>query len=140
MSLSLPALGVAVPVVGTALTDGILVPPDDPRVLGWWTGGAEPGAMTGTAVIAGHTVSTGGGALDHLDRLSRGDRLRVVTHRGRIPYGVVAVGRYSKKALARVADRVFSQEVPGRLVLVTCSDYDGQQFLGNTLVFAEPVR
>jgi LPXTG-site transpeptidase (sortase) family protein len=135
-----PDLDISVPVVDIVLNGDVLVPPADPRVLGWWTSGAEPGALRGTAVVTGHTVSTGGGALDDLHLLARGDRVLVTTGAGRIRYEVTDVVRYSKKALARAADRVFSQAVPGRLVLVTCTDFDGHEYLGNTLVFAVPVR
>jgi len=135
-----PDLGVSVPVVAIASTGAALVPPSDPQVLGWWSGGAEPGALTGTAVVTGHTVSTGGGALDHLYRLARTDRLVVTTDAGRITYRVTEVIRHSKPELERLAPRVFSQEVPGRLVLVTCTDFDGQVYLANTLAFAEPLR
>ncbi|HET7533929.1 MAG TPA: class F sortase [Nocardioidaceae bacterium] len=135
-----PDLGVSVPVVAIAAAGSALVPPSDPQVLGWWRDGAEPGALSGTAVVTGHTVSTGGGALDHLHRLDRLDRLVVETDAGRITYRVTDVVRYSKPALERVASRVFSQEVPGRLVLVTCTDFDGQHYLANTLVFADPLR
>jgi hypothetical protein len=140
LRVSVPVLGVSVPVVDISLTGDVLVPPADPQMLGWWTSGAEPGAVRGTTVVTGHTVSTGGGALDDLHLLARGDRILVATDVGRIRYEVTGVVRYSKKALARAADRVFSQEVPGRLVLVTCTDFDGYEYLGNTLVFAAPVR
>jgi hypothetical protein len=140
LHLRVPDLGVSVPVVDISLTEGVLVPPADPQVLGWWASGAEPGALRGTALVTGHTVSTGGGALDDLHLLARGDRVFVVTEKGRIRYEVATVVRYSKRALAEAADRVFSQEVPGRLVLVTCTDFDGHEYLGNTLVFAVPAR
>jgi hypothetical protein len=140
LRVSVPGLDVSVPVAELSLTGGVLVPPANPQVLGWWAAGAEPGALRGTAVVAGHTVSTGGGALDDLHLLVRGDRLRVVTEAGPIRYEVTDVVRYSKEALTRAADRVFSQEVPGRLVLVTCTDFDGREYLGNTLAFAVPVR
>jgi len=135
-----PDLGVSVPVVAIAAAGPALVPPSDPQVLGWWRDGAVPGALSGTAVVTGHTVSTGGVALDHLHRLARTDRLVVETDAGRITYRVTDVVRYSKPALERVASRVSSQEARGRLVLVTCTDFDGQHYLANTLVFAGPLR
>jgi LPXTG-site transpeptidase (sortase) family protein len=140
LRVSVPDLGVSVPVVDISLSGDVLVPPADAQVLGWWTSGAEPGALRGTAVVTGHTVSTGGGALDDLHLLARGDRVLVATAEGRIRYEVTDVVHYSKKGLSRAADRVFSQEVPGRLLLVTCTDFDGHEYLGNTLVFAAPVR
>lgn len=134
--IRVPDLDVDVAVVPIGLTGGVLVPPADPQQLGWWAGGAEAGTLEGTAVVTGHTVSTGGGALDRLHRLGVGDRVVVVTTRGRIDYRVDSVAEYSKTALARVSERVFGQHSPGRLVLVTCTDFDGRQYLGNTLAFA----
>lgn len=134
--IRLPELEVDVPVIPVGLTGGALVPPADPQQLGWWADGAQPGALVGTAVLTGHTVSTGGGALDRLHRLEVGDRVVVVTTRGRIGYRVDNVAKYSKTTLARVSERVFNQHSPGRLVLVTCTDYDGREYLGNTLAFA----
>lgn len=140
VGVSVPRLGITVSVVEIGLSDGALVPPSDPQLLGWWGSGAEPGARRGTAVITGHTVSTGGGALDDLHRLAPGDRVVVTTDAGRIRYEVTAVARYAKPSLARFAEQVFSQAVPGRLLVVTCTDFDGVEYLANTLVFARPVR
>ncbi len=88
--IRIPRLGVAVPVVAVAMQDGVLVPPSDPWQLGWWNGGAVPGARRGTAVVTGHTVSNGDGALDDLHLLTEGDRFYVRTVNGRIPYTVSA--------------------------------------------------
>ena len=137
-SVRIPELGVTVPVVAVSMTDGVLVPPPDPFQLGWWDGGAVPGARRGTAVVTGHTVSNGDGALDELHQLSTGDRVHVRTVDGRIVYRVSAVVHYTRAELARVAGQVFSQRVPGQLVLTTCTDFDGREYLGNTLVFARP--
>ncbi len=138
MRIDIPALDVSAGVVPLTATGGELVPPSDPQLLGWWADGAEPGALTGTALLSGHTVSTGGGALDLLHELRPTDRLTVRTGEGRIHYQVVRVAVYSKPALARASERVFSQQVPGRLVLVTCTDYNGAEYLSNTVVVAAP--
>jgi streptomycin 6-kinase len=37
------------------------------------------------------------------------------------------------------AEELFSQRVPGRLVLVTCEDWDGREYLSNVVVIAAPV-
>jgi hypothetical protein len=34
---------------------------------------------------------------------------------------------------------VFSQDVPGRLVLITCEDWNGSVYLSNTVVLADPL-
>ncbi len=139
--IRVPDLDVSVPVLGIGLDGGgALVPPSDPRVLGWWRDGAEPGALLGAAVITGHTVSTGGGALDHLDTLERGSEVVVRTDQGTVRYEVSGVARYSKTTLAEVSERVFAQDVPGRLVLVTCTGFNGVEYLANTVVVAAPVE
>lgn len=115
-----------------------LVPPRDPQVLGWWADGAEPGASTGSALVTGHTVHAGGGALDDLERLRRGDLVVVRTQRGTIRYDVRRVHVYRKGALAARAEHVFSQHVPGRLVLITCEGWNGERYLSNVVVTAVP--
>lgn len=136
--IEIPAIGVVARVVPVGLTDGRLVPPSDPRVVGWWKSGAVPGAVTGTAILTGHTVSTGGGVFDHLADLRRGDAVVIRTSLGEIEYRVIEVSYYPKAELARLSDRLFSQTVPGRLVLSTCSHFDGKAYRGNTLAFAAP--
>ena len=108
--------------------------------MGWWSGGAPPGATVGSAIIAGHTVHDGGGAFDNLDRLHRGATVVVTTRNGRITYVAKSVTNYPKRSLARQAARVFDQTGPGRLVLVTCEDWNGETYLSNAVVIAEPVN
>jgi LPXTG-site transpeptidase (sortase) family protein len=136
----IPGLGVNAPVVPIGTRDDTLVPPGDPSRLGWWSEGARPGAKVGSALVTGHTVHTGGGALDDLETLRPGDRVVVRTREGRIPYAVARVEVFSKGTVADHAERLFSQEVPGRLVLVTCEDWDGSRYLSNVVVLARPVR
>ncbi len=134
----IPRLHVDARVVPIAAQGGTLVPPSDAQVLGWWAPGARPGAGRGSALITGHTVHDGGGALDDLETLRRGDRVLVRTDRGRIAYDVRRVAVYSKGEVAAHAQQLFSQTVPGRLVLVTCEDWDGQRYLSNVVVIASP--
>ena len=135
----IPRLGVDAPVVGIDAPDGVLLPPDDPQVLGWWRSGARAGEARGSALVTGHTVSSGGGALDDLETLRPGDRVRVRTSGGVIGYAVTGVTVYRKARLAEDAARVFSQTVPGRLVLITCEEWNGTAYLSNAVVFAEPL-
>ena len=134
----IPELGVDAPVQPVKAPNRTLVPPSDPQRLGWWADGARPGAREGSALIAGHTVSTGGGALDDLETLERGDRVVVRTDRGRLTYVVRQVAVYSKGRIADDAERLFSQDAPGRLVLLTCEDWDGTRYLSNVVVTATP--
>lgn len=135
--LVVPRLGVNAPVFPIDAVDGVLLPPGDPQTLGWWAGGAKPGALRGGALITGHTVHTGGGAFDDLETLHKGDRVQVRTVRGTIDYTVTGVTIYRKGRLARDAERVFSQDGPGRLVLITCEDWNGTGYDSNAIVFAE---
>lgn len=132
------ALGIDVPVVPIRLEVNTLVPPSDPQSLGWWDQGAVPGAMWGSAIITGHTVHTGGGAMDNLETLVPGDELFVRTTRGSIAYSVRRVEVYGKERVSRAATHIFSQRVRGRLVLVTCEDWDGTGYRSNVVVVARP--
>jgi LPXTG-site transpeptidase (sortase) family protein len=135
----LPTLGVRAPVVPISAPRRVLTPPGDPQVLGWWRDGAVPGAASGGSLITGHTVHTGGGALDDLEKLRRGDPVRVRTAKGVVRYAVTATTVYRKARLAEDAERVFRQTGPGRLVLITCEDWNGSTYLSNVVVLAEPV-
>ena len=128
------------PVVPISTVGNALTPPSDPQQLGWWSAGARTGAPQGSALVTGHTVHTGGGAMDNLERLRTGDRVTVYTSRGIIPYDVRSVNIFGKGSIARHAQQLFSQEVRGRLVLVTCEDWDGTRYLSNVVVVAKPVR
>lgn len=136
--LVVPALGVDAPVVPIVSVDDTLVPPSDPQRLGWWADGAKPGAARGSALVTGHTVNAGGGALDDLETLEPGDRVVVRTDRGRLAYVVRDVRVFSKGAVSDHAERLFSQDVPGRLVLITCEDWNGEVYLSNVVVTAVP--
>ncbi|GAB2862204.1 hypothetical protein GCM10027026_10150 [Myroides odoratimimus subsp. xuanwuensis] len=136
--IAIPKLSVEAPVVGVEAPQGTLTPPSDPGTLGWWAGGVPPGAARGSVVLAGHTVNGGDGALNDLEELRQGDLIEVQTAAGRIDYRVTTVQTFSKGALATRATRLFSQESPGRLVLVTCKDWDGTRYLSNVVVLASP--
>ncbi|MDN4160300.1 class F sortase [Nocardioides abyssi] len=137
--LRIPRLDVDAPVDPVKAPDRTLVPPSDPQRLGWWADGARPGDREGSALVAGHTVHTGGGALDDLEELEEGDRLVVRTDAGVLRYAVERVRIYTKGRLATDAERLFSQDVPGRLVVITCEDWDGSRYLSNVVVTAVPV-
>jgi LPXTG-site transpeptidase (sortase) family protein len=124
-------------VLRIAAEQGTLTPPSNPRTVGWWSGGAQPGARLGSAVITGHTVHTGGGAFDDLDQLQVGDAVGVTTAQGQLSYRVVSVTTYRKQSFARNASRLLDQTVPGRLVLITCEDWNGKVYLSNTVVVAQ---
>lgn len=145
--LVVPSLDVDAPVLPITAPDRTLVPPADPQVLGWWSDGAQPGADTGSALVVGHTVHSGGGALDDLETLRDGDQVLVRSTRTQdgdgsvhtMEYVVDTVRVYRKGRLAEQAADLFSQEVDGRLVLLTCEDWDGTRYLSNVVVTALPV-
>jgi LPXTG-site transpeptidase (sortase) family protein len=132
------ALAIEVPVLSIRSEGRSLEPPADPQVLGWWSGGARPGAARGSALVTGHTVHDGGGALDDLETLRAGAEVRVRTRRGTIRYVVGSVRVLDKDTIARQAPRLFSQQVRGRLVLVTCEGWDGSGYRSNVVVTASP--
>lgn len=138
--IHIPRLGVRARMVPVQARGDVLLPPPDPAVVGWWVGGARPGAERGAAVVTGHTVSTGGGVFDGLGALRAGDVVTVRTGDGVLRHRVASVTTYSTQALADHADRLFAQDAPGRLVLVTCEDWDGNAYLSNDVVVADPVR
>lgn len=139
--LRIPALDVDAPVVPVKAPGGTLTPPSDPQELGWWADGARPGERQGSVLVAGHTVHNGGGALDDLEQLEVGDPITVAT-RGSdaadLAYVVTSVRIYGKGRLARQAATIFAQDVPGRLVVVTCEDWNGSDYLSNVVVVARP--
>lgn len=138
--LRLPALGVAAPVqLLPETTSQTLDPPSDYRTVGLWPLGAQPGDERGTAIIAGHTVHTGGGALDDLELLAPGDEIVLERPGGDLAYRVTSVKIYRKATLAQDAASIFSQTVPARLAVVTCEDWNGSVYLSNVVVIAAPL-
>jgi LPXTG-site transpeptidase (sortase) family protein len=123
-------------------TDGsrTLVPPSDYTTVGWWALGAKPGSGQGTTIIAGHTVHTGGGALDNLEDMRVGDRVIVDRTHQDLEYVVSSVKIYRKGALATKVDRVFNQSGPERLAIVTCENFNGSIYLSNVVVIATQPR
>ncbi|WP_238155367.1 class F sortase [Kribbella soli] len=139
MGISIPRLGVTAPVLAIDAVHAALTPPSDPSKVGWWSGGAQPGSKRGSAIITGHTVHNGGGAFDNLGKLVPGSVVRVSTTRGQLAYRVAAVATYRKATLAKRAGQLFDQSVRGRLVLVTCEDWNGEVYLSNVVVVALPM-
>ena len=139
--LHVPALGIDAAVVPVPLEDGgVLDPPADVSDVGWWDGSAEPGAEVGQTVMAGHTVHDGGGVMDDLEDVRTGDVVRVTDTDGHVDYRVTEVTTWSTGELAERAVEAFGQDRHhGRLVLVTCEDWVGEDYTSNVVVFAEPL-
>jgi hypothetical protein len=140
--LSLPGQGVEAPVVSVGLeANGELAVPEDPRVLGWWRGGAYPSAGRGTVVIDGHVDARGigAGALFRLADLKPGATVSVTTTEGSRSYLVDAVHSYQKTALPR---EIFDTTGVPRLVLITCGgefDFETHQYADNVVAYAVPM-
>lgn len=116
-----PALGLDAAVRPVGVGDGRQMRlPADPRVLGWYRFGPAPG-NEGSVVLAGHVDSRrfGVGPLADLQTIGVGDRVEVVTGRGRtLAYRVDSIERFDRQALPA---EVFSRAGPERLRLVTCT-------------------
>jgi LPXTG-site transpeptidase (sortase) family protein len=137
--LRIPSLGIDAPVLPIT-ADGLqLVPPSDSQAVGWWSAGAQPGAERGTAILTGHTVSTGGGVFDDLEHLRPGQRVKILSSGPRLRLRVSSVTTYDKGSLAEQAADIFDQTAPGRVALVTCEDWNGAAYLSNVVVIAAPV-
>lgn len=139
--LIVPSLHIDAPVVPIALSpDAVLDPPRDPEQVGWWDDSARPGADNGQTVITGHTVHTGGGAMDHIGDVRRGAFVDVVTRHGTMRYRVDRVRILGKERLARKAGGLFGQRHGGgRLVLVTCTGWNGSYYPSNVVVVGHPL-
>jgi LPXTG-site transpeptidase (sortase) family protein len=121
-------------------SSGVLEPPADASEVGWWDRSAQPGSASGQTVLTGHTLHAGGGSMDRLGELRPGRHVDVVTKQGRMRYEVEEVRTLSKTDVAAQAQSLFGQDLGrGRLVLVSCADWDGQVFRSNVIVVARPL-
>lgn len=141
-TLRIPRIGVDAPVVPIQTNkERILEPPRDPSVAGWWSEGAAPGAPQGSAVVVGHTVRNGGGGVfDNMGDLSRGDAIKIEGPASTLTYRVQSIDVVSKDEVARNAAEIFAQSGVGRLVLITCDDWDGTVWRSNIVTIAAPAQ
>lgn len=139
--LVVPALGVQAPVVPIEMdAAGVLTPPADVDTVGWWQRSAEPGSGDGQTLLTGHTVRVGDGAMDRIGELGRGSRVEVRAASGTAAYRVTDVVTYDRAQVAERAQELFGQDrTDGRLVLVTCTDWNGEVWERNIIVLAQPV-
>ena len=139
-TLRIPRIDVAAPVVPIQSNENrVLLPPRDPSTAGWWSDGAAPGAPEGSAVLVGHTVrNDGGGIFDDIGILRSGDTIEVEGSHTARTYRVQSVDVLSKDEVARNAEQIFTQSGPGRLVVITCDDWDGTAWRSNIITVASP--
>ena len=139
--LRIPQIGVDAHVVPVKSNEErILEPPPNPRVVGWWSDGAAPGAAQGSAVLVGHTLRhTDGGVFDEIGYLSRGDPIEVEGPHSTLTYRVDSIDVLSIGDFAHNAPQIFKQTGHGRLVLITCGNFDGTVWRSNIVIIAAPV-
>lgn len=115
--LVVPAIGVNARIIPVGVTrSGDLAIGRSVTGVYRWRAGVVPGRR-GSAVLAGHTWSRGPGVFDNLGRMRVGQRVRV----GRAEFRVTRVRRVTRLPRREVR-RLFSDQGPPRLVLITCGD------------------
>jgi Sortase domain len=143
--IEIPKIHAVAPIVrvGT-LANRELQIPLNPKVVGWWSPGARPGASKGTAILAGHINYAGvRGELADIGALRPGDPVYVYGKRQNkaveLSFRVTGVKTYRKTALPY--KQIFDQNSVGRLAIVTCGgafDTSTGNYLDNIVVFAVP--
>lgn len=142
LQLQIPSIDVDADIVLIDVNDeGVLNPPDDLSIVGWWRKSARAGATEGQTVITGHSAAQVEGVLDNLPEAQNGARVIIKTaKRGTVEYVVTGQVELNHKQLADQAVELFGQDRDvNRLVLVTCSDYRNGVWNKNTIVFAQPI-
>jgi hypothetical protein len=142
-TVRLPEGGTATLVRRELTADGTLPIPDNLDEATWW--GAGLGAERGAALLSGHVNwNRVKGPFDELWRDRPGQEVRVVdTNGGTWVYRITEIVTVDKHDLPSVAERLFGQDGPHRLVLVTCGgDYVGgtDGYSDNRIATAELVR
>jgi len=137
--LSVPAAGVDAPLTGAGLdAGGALLPPADPALAGWYTGGPAPG-HPGPAVIAGHVDWAGRpGVFARLDELRAGAEVLVGRADGSTARFTVTRVVHRAKADFPV-DEVYAPTSGAELRLITCGgafDRSRGSYEENVVVFA----
>lgn len=126
---------ITAPVSRTGLaSDGSMVIPKDPGVIGWYSHGALPGAAKGSMVLAGHINSrtSGPGVLAALSRAKVGETVVVQLADGRgFAYRVNRIEQFHKRELP--ITRIFDDAGAHRLTMLTCSG----RFLGRGLGYED---
>jgi hypothetical protein len=143
--IEIPVLGAKAPIVTVrTLPNSILEVPSNPKIVGWWYGGAKPGATKGTAILDGHIDANGvPGVLSRIGTLNPGDTVYIDgMHDGkktRVRFSVTGVRTYKKSALPY--QQIFDQNSVGRIAIVSCGgpfDAHTGHYLDNIVAFATP--
>lgn len=135
-SLDIEAIGVTAPIIGVGTgDDGSQEVPASVHEVGWWEPGAEPGAA-GNGVLVGHAYSRGQGVFDDLADLALGDVLTVTGSRGVADFVVERTRMVPVEEFAEVSDEIYVTTGEPRLVVMTCGDYDGDDYQATVIVSA----
>jgi hypothetical protein len=123
--------------------DGSLVVPDNPRLVGWWTGGSMAGEAYGSIVLAGHVDSAtrGVGVLAALTAIRPGQVVRLTAGRRTVKYRAASSRLVPRADLSRIGG-LFARTGAARLVLITCGgafDPVRHHYADNYVVVAVPV-
>ncbi|HEY1041179.1 MAG TPA: class F sortase [Candidatus Paceibacterota bacterium] len=121
VQLSIDKIGIYTTIESVGISiGGSMAVPENVNNVGWYNKGAVPGEP-GTAVLAGHVNSRGGGdaVFTRLHELEIGDKIRVTNDQGRVETFVVRnTLRYS--VLADTSDIFTSTDGLSHLNLITC--------------------
>ena len=138
-----PTLGMDLPVLPLTPRGGAINPPTLTAAY-WIEPYGDPVGVAGeadnTLYLAAHSTNTGRYGFDPLidddgdSTLGAGDVVEVSTPGGTVAYTVERTERYDKDELADAAE--VWEAVPGRLVLITCTQEDGGRSTENLVVVA----
>ncbi|HEY2165583.1 MAG TPA: class F sortase [Jatrophihabitantaceae bacterium] len=144
--VEIPKLSATAPIVDVnVLNNSELDVPLNPKIVGWWQGGAKPGAAKGTAILDGHINYAGvQGVLAQINLLNPGDQVYVYGFRPdktktRLTFTITGVRTYNKQQLPY--QQIFDQSSVSRLALVTCGgpfDASTGNYEDNIVAFAVP--
>lgn len=142
--IDIPKLSARAPIVPVGTRDRELDIPLNPKIVGWWNGGARPGENRGTAILAGHINYSGvTGVLSRIGTLDPGDTLFVTGmhkhQKVRLKFRVTGVRTYRKTTLPY--QQIFDQHSIGRLAIVTCGgpfDASTGNYEDNIVAYAVP--
>ena len=138
-----PTLGMDLPVLPLTPRGGAINPPTLTAAY-WIEPYGDPvgaaGEADNTLYLAAHSTNTGRYGFDPLldsdgdSTLDAGDVVEVSTSGGTVAYTVERTQRYDKDELPDAAE--VWEAVPGRLVLITCTQEDGGRSTENLVVVA----
>lgn len=141
--VAVPTLGMDLPVLPLTPRGGAINPPTFTAAY-WIEPYGDPvgaaGEADNTLYLAAHSTNTGKYGFDPLldedgdSTLGAGDVVEVSTPGGTVAYTVERTQRYDKDELPDAAE--VWEAVPGRLVLITCTQEDGGRSTENLVVVA----